>query len=172
MTELATYPLAVLRETVDCCRLTAVRHTVSGYAIACGLRAPRLYDFVVAVSELMANVVRHGGGRGEVEVHLADQFLTCVVSDRGPGIPVGFLRERAAPAPHLSSGRGLWVIRTVCDAMETTTSPHGTTVRVRVAVPFVADDGSWQFPRFRPSRHEHLPAPMPVLETAGERELW
>jgi serine/threonine-protein kinase RsbW len=123
------------RGTFDGGRLTFVRHIVAGYATTCGLRCARLEDFVLAVSEIMTNVVRHGGGTGSIALSLVDHVVTCVITDQGSGVPAHFLSERPLPATAEPSGRGLLVARRLCDDMTVTTGRTGTTVRLVMSVP-------------------------------------
>ncbi|MGC4786316.1 ATP-binding protein [Micromonospora sp. DT178] len=65
-----------------------------------------LEDFVLAVHELVTNVVRHGGGSGEVRLFQHSGLLTCQVSDDGPGL--GEV-DVALPSPGEVGHRGLWL---------------------------------------------------------------
>jgi serine/threonine-protein kinase RsbW len=123
------------RGTFDGGRLTSVRHIVAGCATTSGLRCARLEDFVLAVSEIMTNVVRHGGGTGSIALSIADHVLTCVITDQGSGVPAHFLSERPLPATAEPGGRGLLVARRLCDDMTVTTGRAGTTVRLVMSVP-------------------------------------
>jgi anti-sigma regulatory factor (Ser/Thr protein kinase) len=70
---------------------------------------------VLAVHELAANAVRHGGGAGRVQLRTADGALHCVVSDAGPATIDGHARAGTAVAvqPWLfKPGHGLWLVRT------------------------------------------------------------
>src|SRR5262245_17487928 len=79
--------------------LPAVRQRLEAVARRCGLTPDEAYDWVIAVNELMANAIRHGGGTGLVRVW-RDGDLYCEVHDRGAGFAAGpYLAPRARPAP-------------------------------------------------------------------------
>jgi anti-sigma regulatory factor (Ser/Thr protein kinase) len=87
--------------------LVEVRHEVERRAARHGLTGVALYRFVVAVNELTTNAVRHGGGRGRLDLWSAGARLLCRVTDRGPGLPAGY--EIRRPASYAADGRGLWL---------------------------------------------------------------
>jgi serine/threonine-protein kinase RsbW len=91
------------------------------------------YEILLAVAELMANTVCHGGGHGSVRLWLAGTDLWAQVSDRGPGIPVHRLH---LPRPVLgdSHGWGLWVVRRIAASVDIATSSAGTIVRLRYPI--------------------------------------
>ena len=82
---------------------------------------------MLAVDELAANSIRHGGGRGIMRIWSEDGSLVCDVRDRGrsatrwPG--VGARREQLG-------GRGLWIANAVCDLVQIRSTAQGTAVRV------------------------------------------
>jgi anti-sigma regulatory factor (Ser/Thr protein kinase) len=110
--------------------LAELRRHVRRYGQAAGLGQDRIADLVVAVSELAANSIEHGGGHGTVEVWLGPGTLTVDVCDSGridhplPGL-------RLPPATS-HRGRGLWLGRELSDDMHVWCSETGTGVRVRV----------------------------------------
>ncbi|WP_346534333.1 ATP-binding protein [Micromonospora sp. DPT] len=77
-------------------------------------------DFVLAVHELVTNVVRHGGGSGEVRLWQHSDLLTCQVSDNGPGL--GEV-DVALPSPGEVGHRGLWLAQQLTDAPVTQAGP-------------------------------------------------
>jgi anti-sigma regulatory factor (Ser/Thr protein kinase) len=89
--------------------LVEVRREVERRAERHGMSGVALYRFVVAVNELTTNAVRHGGGRGRLDLWSAGARLLCRVTDHGPGLPSGY--EIRRPASDASDGRGLWLAR-------------------------------------------------------------
>ena len=85
-----------------------------------------LDDIVLVVHELAANVVRHGGGHGDLLVWWDGARIVCRVSDTGPG-----MTEAASgpepPSPRMPGGRGLWIARRLAD-LWIDTGPGGTTI--------------------------------------------
>ena len=113
--------------------LGVLRRRVADSAADAGLRGMRLQAFVMAVNELITNAVVHGGGLGRLRLWRTDGKLVCEVTDEGPGIPAGRVPAVQPPA-HATSGRGLWLTRTLTDAFSLQTGRGGTTVRVTSAV--------------------------------------
>ncbi|WP_202638288.1 ATP-binding protein [Bailinhaonella thermotolerans] len=114
--------------------LVLVRGFVSEQAARAGLTGLRLKDFVLAVHELMANAILHGGGGGRVSLRRHDGRLLCTVSDQGPG-----LGDRTLPSeqPGLDSsrgGRGLWLVRQIGDEVDVTTGPAGTSITISMVL--------------------------------------
>jgi len=113
--------------------LGRLRRRVMSCAAEAGLRGLRLQGFVMAVNEIITNAVVHGGGLGRLRLWLAGRQLVCEVSDAGPGIPDGRLPPGRPPV-EATSGRGLWLTGTLCDAVSLETGRHGTTVRLAAAL--------------------------------------
>ena len=113
-------------------RLAAARRFARDVGAAAGLDADRTLDLVLAVGELAANSIRHGGGRGCVRVWVettpdGGELLVAEVSDAGR------LRDPLAgrrPATvHQLGGRGLLMVHSLADLVRTTSGPDGTTTR-------------------------------------------
>lgn len=114
--------------------LPGVRLQVEMIARDCGLSAERASDLVTAVNELMANVVRHGGGTGGLRIWLEGD-LVCEVRDDGPGfVAKPYLGRNDRPVPSSEGGMGLWIAREMSDGMEIDSGPGGTVVRLRTRV--------------------------------------
>jgi anti-sigma regulatory factor (Ser/Thr protein kinase) len=120
-------PEPLLARDFDRTGLVPLRHEVTRIAEQHGLADPARYRFVVAVNEITTNAVRHGGGRGRIELWRHGDRLYCRVSDNGPGIPAAALRNRSRPPRDAVSGRGLWLARQGCD-LTTHSNGRGTTV--------------------------------------------
>lgn len=111
--------------------LPAVRRRLEEVAGDCGLTPDEAYDWVIAVNELMANAIRHGGGAGELRVW-RDGDLWCEVRDKGQGFAVGpYLAPRERPAPSPNGGMGLWIAQRMTGGMRIESGPSGTAVRMR-----------------------------------------
>jgi anti-sigma regulatory factor (Ser/Thr protein kinase) len=96
------------------------------------LEPDRVEDLVLAVTELAANSVRHGGGRGILRIWRDGDTLVCEVRDRGRIADP--LAGRHIPDPEWLNGRGLWIANTVCDLVQVRSSTQGTAVRLHMSV--------------------------------------
>jgi anti-sigma regulatory factor (Ser/Thr protein kinase) len=115
-----------------------LREAVTGYARACGLSEFATADLVLVAHELATNVVRHGGGEGQMRLWAAGSTACCQVSDNGPGLPDPTEAGRTAVPATAPTGRGLWLIRQLTDEMSIDSGPDGTTITVCVTAK--ADD--------------------------------
>ncbi|HEY2174514.1 MAG TPA: ATP-binding protein [Mycobacteriales bacterium] len=111
--------------------LHAVRALVTGHAARFGLPEERASSFVLAVHEVAANSVQHGGGHGILRLWQDGDLLICEVRDRGVIDPVRF--EAAPPPPDQTAGRGLWLARQLCDLVELRAGPTGSVVRLQIS---------------------------------------
>ncbi|MEV6520412.1 ATP-binding protein [Longispora sp. NPDC051575] len=112
--------------TID--ELARTRLLVFEAARLAGLAEARGQELVLAVNELVVNVVRHGGGTGTLTTHVGREGLTVEVADTGPGLPETL--PSTLPDPGQTSGRGLWLVRTLFPGTRWTSTPRGLTVRV------------------------------------------
>ncbi|GIE98333.1 hypothetical protein Ari01nite_57980 [Paractinoplanes rishiriensis] len=115
--------------------IAVVRHEVAGRLAAVGLTGERHQGFVLAVNEVITNVVLHAGGQGRAVLWLAGGSAWCTVTDSGPGIPAQFLRPPEVPAAFEVGGRGIWLAHQLCDEVTVATGPIGTTIGLRIALP-------------------------------------
>ncbi len=112
--------------------LRDLRMFVSSGAAAASLDGNRAEDLVLAVNELAANSLRHGGGTGTLRMWMEADTLLCEVCDRGHITEP--LVGRNAPLPTQVTGRGLWVVNHLCDLVQIRSTPTGSTVRVHMRV--------------------------------------
>jgi anti-sigma regulatory factor (Ser/Thr protein kinase) len=108
----------------------ALRQSVARCAERSGLSGSRLADFVLAVHESVVNAVEHAGGHGHLRLWTVDGFICAETTDRGTGIPARYVDGHRLPADFAATGRGIFLIRELCDAADFRTGPCGTTVRL------------------------------------------
>ncbi|MBL7257415.1 ATP-binding protein [Paractinoplanes lichenicola] len=114
--------------------ITLVRHEVSARLTAAGLGGDRLAGFILAVNEVVTNVVLHAGGGGRVLLWLAGGSAWCSVTDSGPGIPARYLTTPEIPEAYEVGGRGIWLAHQLCDEVTVATGPIGTTIGLRILI--------------------------------------
>jgi anti-sigma regulatory factor (Ser/Thr protein kinase) len=114
----------------DVSGLAGVRGRVTALAVSAGMRQCRSDDLVIAVHEVAANSVRHGGGTGVLRTWLTDTGAACEVRDSGwiSQPLVGRLR----PPLGAVGGNGMWLANQLCDLVQIRSSAAGTTVRLRM----------------------------------------
>ncbi|WP_328475629.1 ATP-binding protein [Actinoplanes sp. NBC_00393] len=115
--------------------IRVVRHRLSSYAASVGMSDMDQYKLMLAATEIMANAVRHGGGRGHIRVVAQEDHLLLEISDEGPGIPRRYLEAPVRPRPGRIGLAGLWLVREICDRFDVETGPGGTTVRLTIVLP-------------------------------------
>ena len=110
--------------------LPDVRALVAHGAADAGLDGEKTSDLVLAASEIAANSLRHGGGRGVLRVWQEEDAVVCEIRDRG------HIRDplagRHQPMPGRPGGWGLWLAHRVCDQVQVRSQPSGTVVRLRM----------------------------------------
>ena len=115
--------------------ITDVRHEVAARLTAVGLSGDRLQGFVLAVNEVITNVVLHAGGDGRLLLRVSGDSVVCSVADSGPGMPERFRSAPAVPEAFEVGGRGVWLAYQLCDEVSVDTSPTGTTIGLWMALP-------------------------------------
>lgn len=115
--------------------ISVVRHQVSAGLTGAGLSGDRLHGFVLAVNEVITNVVLHAGGHGHIVVWLTGDSASCTVTDSGPGIPERFREASDVPEAFEVGGRGIWLAYQLCDEVTMATGPIGTTIGLRIGRP-------------------------------------
>ena len=110
--------------------LGEVRRRVTATAERAGLDPRGVADLVTAASELAANSVVHGGGRGTLRLWREGDDLLAEVED------AGLIEEpmvgRMRPVLSQEGGRGLWLANQLCDLVQIRSDATGTRVRLHV----------------------------------------
>ena len=120
--------------------LRVLRETVLAHATAAGMLEGRALDVMLAVHELAANAVKHGGGTGQLRMSVTDGELICQVSDPGPansGLPgnstpgsqLPGAAARTSPWPY-EPAHGLWLVRQVADHISVNSGSAGSQIIV------------------------------------------
>jgi anti-sigma regulatory factor (Ser/Thr protein kinase) len=112
--------MVVVDERFDASTLHLLRERVAARMSVAGMPDDQAVDVILAVHELTANAVRHGGGTGRLLMRAAEGMLHCQVSDTGPG---------GGPWP-VRQGHGLWLVRAVADEVTASCGPRGSQVTV------------------------------------------
>jgi anti-sigma regulatory factor (Ser/Thr protein kinase) len=123
----------VLDQVFDGDSLYALRAAVAAHGMQAGLPEGRVGDLVLAVHELAANAVRHGAGRGRLQIWKVGGVLRCQVTDDGAERAADPDDAAAAPDParwSIEPGHGLWVIRQVADQTSLQGGSSGTVAEV------------------------------------------
>lgn len=140
-----------LDQWFDADALSGLRRVVLAEAIAAGLPSDRASDVMLAVHELAANAVCHGGGVGHVQVQVTDGALWCRVSDTGGRAPPAGTGGDVRPWP-FEPGHGLWLVRSIADHLAIAPEPAGSQVTAVFALPGAADGRA-------DGRAERVPSP-------------
>ena len=115
-----------------------LRHVVRGFRDAYPIRADRMDDIVLAVSEAATNATQHAYGERSGTITLLARLeygvLHVLVRDHGSGIAAA--DQLAVP------GHGLALIRHVAGSMEVVGSPGGTDVLMTFAVEREVEDAA------------------------------
>jgi anti-sigma regulatory factor (Ser/Thr protein kinase) len=114
--------------------LSEVRVLAETQARGAGLPEDRVVDFVIAVSEIAANTVRHARTQGSMEIWCEAGEIICEMRDGGV-ITDPASAGRQPPAADASGGHGLWLARQVCDKVELHSDSGGTTIRLHMSLP-------------------------------------
>ena len=118
------------RLVADASSLASARQLVRERASELGLAEQAAGDFALAVHEVIANSLKHGGGLGEVCLWSHPDAVICEVHDKG--YLADPLAGRRRPASTGESGRGLWMANQLCDLVQIRTGAEGTTVRLHM----------------------------------------
>jgi anti-sigma regulatory factor (Ser/Thr protein kinase) len=110
--------------------LRPVRRLVSTQAARAGFTSRPIADLVMAVNEVAANSLQHGGGAGTLRIWRDGDVLVCEIRDSGHLRDP--LADRRRPAPTIDGGRGLWLANQLCDLVQVRAVEQGTTVRLHM----------------------------------------
>jgi len=123
-------PADAFELSFDLSTMAAARAEVARRASAAGLNG-RTDDLVLAVSELLTNSVRHGGGAGTLTIWRDGGAVICEVYDHGT-IRDRPLVGRERPLRGQLGGYGLWLVNQLCDLVQLRTVPTGNVVRAHM----------------------------------------
>jgi anti-sigma regulatory factor (Ser/Thr protein kinase) len=112
--------------------LSEVRGHAESQARMAGLDEDRVMDFVIAVSEVAGNTVRHARSPGSMEIWCDDGELICEIHD--DGVITDPMVGRRPPAADADGGHGLWLAHQICDKVELRSNESGTTVRLHMSL--------------------------------------
>lgn len=135
--------MVVLDRTFGSGELSALREEVRACAIQSGFSEDRATDVVLAVHELAANTIVHGGGTGRLRAWKLARSLQCQVDDGDlmrsferadqngvkdiqPGAP-GSVSVNSLPS---EPGHGLWVVGRLADQTQSLSGSRGTSITV------------------------------------------
>jgi anti-sigma regulatory factor (Ser/Thr protein kinase) len=125
-------PSPAVEAAFDQTRLAYLRKVVTNEAAAVGLSDDRGAELALAVTEVAANSIRHGGGHGDFRLWTRPESLVCEIRDHGHITAALVGRER--PAAGADHGYGLWLANRLCDLVQVRSSESGTTIRIHVRV--------------------------------------
>ena len=111
----------------DSGKLQTVRTQLRSCVRPLGFPADQVEDVVLAVHELAANAVCHGGGAGRLRAWNLAGALYCQVDDGG--LPTD--SPAAVNSLPCEPGHGLWVVQQLADQMQELSGPDGTSVLIR-----------------------------------------
>lgn len=113
--------------------LGSVRRLVRRQGAEWGLAEALVEDLELAVDEVAANSLLHGGGLGVLRVWHEDGSIVCEVADEG--VISDPLVGRREPALDRTGGRGLWLANQLCDLVQIRSGVAGTVVRLHLRLP-------------------------------------
>jgi len=111
--------------------LYPARQVLRAQAVQLGATEDDADRFTLACHEAIANALRHGGGRADVQLWRDGFELVCQVDS--PGGFGDLLAGRRHPAPSSDSGRGLVMINEICDLVQLHATARGATIQMRTA---------------------------------------
>jgi len=119
---------------VDASSLYTLRAAVSAHASELGMGDRQLDKLLVVATELATNVIRYGGSAGRLRLWRSGDMLACQVDDDGPGMTGADQAGMQPVALGAVGGRGLWIVRQLCDQVTITSDGHGVTVIAMIAI--------------------------------------
>ena len=113
--------------------LSEVRVLAETQARRAGLAEDRVVDFVIAVSEVAGNTIRHARSQGSMEIWCDAGEIICEIRDSG--VITDPMVGRRPPPADANGGHGLWLVHQICDKVELQSNENGTTVRLHMSLP-------------------------------------
>jgi anti-sigma regulatory factor (Ser/Thr protein kinase) len=113
--------------------LSEVRALAETQARLAGLGEDRVTDFVIAVSEVAGNTVRHARSQGSMDIWCDAGELICEIHD--DGVITDPMVGQRPPAADSNGGHGLWLVHQICDRVELHSDENGTTIRLHISLP-------------------------------------
>ena len=129
------HAVVALDQPFDSDTLSELRKAVRSEATALGLPDTRTAEVVLAVHELAANAVVHGGGSGRAQIRVVAGELHCQVTDPGAGSGDARTGTSVAQPWPFRPGRGLWIARNVADRFSTAPGVSGSQVTAVFTLP-------------------------------------
>ena len=123
---------AVITLDFDTASLPRARASAAAEAARHGMAAQRVGDVELAVSELAANSLTHGGGSGTLRTWAEQSLFVCEVTDSGHVTDP--LAGRLPAGLSIAGGRGLLLVNHLSDLLRVHTGPAGTTFRAHFAL--------------------------------------
>ena len=108
--------------------LARARALLRSEAASASLPPEDVSDLVLAADEVLTNALVHGRAPRALHVYCERDALVCHVRDAGHGLDP--LAAYLPPPEYALRGRGLWIARQTCDALEIASDPGGTHVRL------------------------------------------
>jgi anti-sigma regulatory factor (Ser/Thr protein kinase) len=125
----------VLRLRADTADVPHARHEVATFLADRGVSSSVVDDIELVTSELVTNAVVHGR-RGTIGVEVdAEGEIVVTVSNRGPSQAIPPIAEWRPGPPQARSGRGLGIVRRLCDAVAVLEIDDTTVVVCRRRLP-------------------------------------
>ena len=112
--------------------LSEVRALAEKQARMAGLPDDRVVDFVIAVSEVAGNTVRHAKSAGSIQIWTDGDELVCEIRDEG--VIADPLAGSQPPPPDANGGHGLWLVHQVCDRVDLHSDETGTVIRMHMSL--------------------------------------
>jgi anti-sigma regulatory factor (Ser/Thr protein kinase) len=112
--------------------LSEVRALAEKQARVAGLPDDRVVDFVIAVSEVAGNTVRHAKSPGTIEIWSDDDEIVCEIRDAG--VIADPLAGSSPPPSDANGGHGLWLVYQVCDRVDLHSDKNGTVIRLYMSL--------------------------------------
>ena len=120
--------------------LTDVDDFIEGFLRDCGADESVVADIAISVSELVNNAVAYGSRYAPdqpiiITIDKMNSAVTITVSDQGTGFNPDDIADPLADENLLKeAGRGIFIVRSLMDAVDINASCQGTTVTITKAL--------------------------------------